>query len=427
MKLDISKKLLKKARDLIPACTQTFSKGPSQFVQGIAPNFVSRAEGCKIWDVDGNEFIDYTMALGPMVLGYNYPIVNEAIISQLKEGTTFTLPHKIEVELAELLVNIIPCAEMVRYGKNGSDVTSAAVRAARAYTGREKIACCGYHGWQDWYIGTTTRNKGVPKCVRELTLAFEYNNIESLVEIFDKNKDEVACVIMEPVSTIEPKDNFLEEVKKVTHENDAILVFDEVVTGFRIALGGAQEYYGVIPDLACFGKGMANGMPISAIVGKSDIMGEFEEIFFSFTFGGETLSIAAAIATINEIIEKKVIEYIWNTGNILVNGIKKLIKENELENYVEIIGLPPRTVMTFKNEKGEESLEMKSLFQQECIKRGVLFTGAHNISYSHTKETIDKTMEVYSESLKILKEAIETSSIRDRLEGGIVEPVFRKI
>ena len=427
MKLDISKKLLKKARDLIPACTQTFSKGPSQFVQGIAPNFVSRAEGCKIWDVDGNEFIDYTMALGPMVLGYNYPIVNEAIISQLKEGTTFTLPHKIEVELAELLVNIIPCAEMVRYGKNGSDVTSAAVRAARAYTGREKIACCGYHGWQDWYIGTTTRNKGVPKCVRELTLAFEYNNIESLVEIFDKNKDEVACVIMEPVSTIEPKDNFLEEVKKVTHENDAILVFDEVVTGFRIALGGAQEYYGVIPDLACFGKGMANGMPISAIVGKSDIMEEFEEIFFSFTFGGETLSIAAAIATINEIIEKKVIEYIWNTGNILVNGIKKLIKENELENYIEIIGLPPRTVMTFKNEKGEESLEMKSLFQQECIKRGVLFTGAHNISYSHTKETIDKTMEVYSESLKILKEAIETSSIRDRLEGGIVEPVFRKI
>ena len=213
----------------------------------------------------------------------------------------------------------------------------------------------------------------------------------------------------------------------MTHENDAILVFDEVVTGFRIALGGAQEYYGVIPDLACFGKGMANGMPISAIVGKSDIMGEFEEIFFSFTFGGETLSIAAAIATINEIIEKKVIEYIWNTGNILVNGIKKLIKENELENYVEIIGLPPRTVMTFKNEKGEESLEMKSLFQQECIKRGVLFTGAHNISYSHTKETIDKTMEVYSESLKILKEAIETSSIRDRLEGGIVEPVFRKI
>ena len=427
MKLDISKKLLKKARDLIPACTQTFSKGPSQFVQGIAPNFVSRAEGCKIWDVDGNEYIDYTMALGPMVLGYNYPTVNEAIISQLKEGTTFTLPHKIEVELAELLVNIIPCAEMVRYGKNGSDVTSAAVRAARAYTGREKIACCGYHGWQDWYIGTTTRNKGVPKCVRELTLAFEYNNIENLVEIFDKNKDEVACVIMEPVSTIEPKDNFLEEVKKVTHENDAILVFDEVVTGFRIALGGAQEYYGVIPDLACFGKGMANGMPISAIVGKSDIMEEFEEIFFSFTFGGETLSIAAAIATINEIIEKKVIEYIWNTGNILVNSIKKLIKENELENYIEIIGLPPRTVMTFKNEKKEESLEMKSLFQQECIKRGVLFTGAHNISYSHNKETIDKTMEVYSESLKILKEAIETSSIRDRLEGGIVEPVFRKI
>ncbi len=426
MNLENSKSLLQKAKKLIPACTQTFSKGPSQFVQGVAPNFVSRAEGCKIWDVDGNEFIDYTMALGPMILGYNYPKVNEAIANQLKEGTTFTLPHKIEVELAELLVDIIPCAEMVRYGKNGSDVTSAAVRVARAYTEREKIACCGYHGWQDWYIGTTTRNRGVPKCVRDLTLTFEYNNIDSLVEVFDKNKDEIACVIMEPVSTIEPQDNFLEEVKKVTHENDAILVFDEVVTGFRIALGGAQEYYRVIPDLACFGKGMANGMPISAIVGNSDIMKEFEEVFFSFTFGGETLSIAAAIATIEEIIEKKVIEHIWNVGKYLIESTQKLIKENGLEEYVEIRGLPPRTVMIFRDKDGKESMEMKSLFQQECIKRGVLFTDAHNISFSHTQEIVDDTLEVYDECMKILKDGIENDDIKEKLEGSVVSPVFRK-
>ena len=427
MNLENSRNLLQKAERLIPACTQTFSKGPSQFVQGVAPNFVSRAEGCKLWDVDGNEFIDYTMALGPMILGYNYPRVNEAITSQLREGTTFTLPHKIEVELAELLVDIIPCAEMVRYGKNGSDVTSAAVRVARAYTGREKIACCGYHGWQDWYIGTTSRNRGVPKCVRDLTLTFEYNNIESLVEVFDKNKDEVACVIMEPVSTIEPRDNFLEEVKKIAHENDAILVFDEVVTGFRIALGGAQEYYGVVPDLACFGKGMANGMPISAIVGKSDIMKEFEDVFFSFTFGGETLSITAAIATIEEIIEKEVIEHIWDVGKYLIEGTQKLIRENELERYVEIRGLPPRTVMIFRDEEGGESMEMKSLFQQECIKRGILFTGAHNISLAHTEEIVDKTLEVYGECMIILQDGIEKDNIKEKLEGSVVSPVFRKI
>ena len=425
MKLENSKKFLKKSEELIPACTQTFSKGPKQFVQGVAPNFVFRGEGCKIWDVDGNEFIDYTMGLGPAILGYNYPAVNEAIISQLREGITFTIPHKIEVELAEILVDIIPCAEMVRYGKNGSDATSGAIRAARAFTSREKIALCGYHGWQDWYIGTTTRNKGVPKCVSDLTFTFEYNNIESLERIFEEN--EIAAVIMEPVSTVEPKNNFLEEVKKITHENGALLIFDEVVTGFRIALGGAQEYYEVVPDLACFGKGMANGMPLSAIVGKGEIMKEFEEVFFSFTFGGETLSIAAAIATIEEIIEKKVIGHIWNVGKYLIDGTKKLISENELEEYVVIRGLPPRTVMIFRDEEGKESMEMKSLFQQECIKRGVLFTGAHNISFSHTRKVVDDTLEVYEECMKILKNVIESNTVKERLEGGVVEPIFRKI
>jgi glutamate-1-semialdehyde 2,1-aminomutase/spore coat polysaccharide biosynthesis protein SpsF len=427
MKLENSKKFLKKSEKLIPACTQTFSKGPTQFVRGIAPNFVSRGEGCKIWDVDGNEFIDYTMGLGPAILGYNYPAVNEAIITQLREGITFTLPHKIEVELAEILVNTIPCAEMVRYGKNGSDATSGAIRVARAFTGREKIALCGYHGWQDWYIGTTTRNKGVPKCVSDLAFTFEYNNIESLKKIFEENDNEIAAVIMEPISTVEPKNNFLREVKNITHDNGALLIFDEVVTGFRIALGGAQEYYKVTPDLACFGKGMANGMPISAIGGREEVMKEFEEVFFSFTFGGEALSIAAAIATINEIREKNVIEHLWNIGKVLLDETKKLIKENELENYVELRGLPPRNIVIFRDEMGEESLKLKSLFQQECIKRGVLFTGAHNISFSHTKDVVDKTLEVYDECMKILKDAVESNTIKEKLEGGVVEPVFRKI
>lgn len=427
MNLKKSQEYYRKAQEIIPGCSQTFSKGPTQFVQGVSPNFISHAEGCRVWDVDGNEYIDFTMALAPVILGYNYPAVNDAILAQLKKGITFTLPHYIEVELAELLVNIIPCAEMVRYGKNGSDATSGAIRVARAYTGKEKIACCGYHGWQDWYIGITTRDKGVPLSVKKLTYTFEYNNIDSLVKIFDENKDEIAAVILEPISTIEPRKNFLKEVKKLTHENDAILVFDEIVTGFRIALGGAQEYYGVIPDLACFGKGMANGMPISVIAGREEIMKKFEEVFFSFTFGGEALSIAAAIATIEEIREKNVIDFLWAQGRKLIEGTNDLIIKHDLEKNIFYQGLPPRSVMDFKDGTGNESLELKTLFQQEAIKRGVLFTGAHNLCFSHGNDVIEKTLEVYDEVMDICKEALEENNIKERLEGPVVQPVFRKI
>ena len=420
-----SLKLKEKAKELIPDCSQTFSKGPSQFVQGVAPVFLEKGRGCYVWDVDGNKYIDYAMALGPIILGHNYPAVSSAVKEILKKGTTFTLPHRLEVELAELLCDIIPCAEMVRFGKNGSDATSGAVRVARAYTGRDKVVCCGYHGWHDWYIGTTTRNKGVPQAVKSLTLTFEYNNIESLEKIFAENKNQIACVIMEPVGVIEPQDNFLQKVKEITHKNGALLIFDEVVTGFRFSLGGAQEYFGVIPDIACFGKAMANGFPISAIVGKKEIMKLFEEVFFSFTFGGEIVSIAAAIATIKELKEKNVIRYLWERGRKLKDGYNVLVKEFGLEKYTQCIGYPPRTMITFKNEKGEDWWELKSLFQQECIKRGILFTGNHNICFSHTNKDIDYTLKVYRTVLEIIKDAIKKNKVKELLEGEPVKPVFR--
>lgn len=425
--LNKSKDYLERARRSIPGCSQTFSKGPTQFVQGVAPNFISHAKGCKIYDVDGNEYIDFTMALGPIILGYNYPHVNNAIREQLEKGTTFTLPHHLEIELAEFLVEVIPCAEMVRFGKNGSDATSGAIRVARAYTGREKIACCGYHGWQDWYIGTTTRDKGVPKCVKNLTLTFEYNKIETLEKIFEENKNEIAAVIMEPLSTIEPEDNFLQKVKEVTNENGAVLIFDEIVTGFRITLGGAQEYYNVVPDLSCFGKGIANGMPLSVVVGKKEIMKEFEEVFFSFTSGGETLSIAAAIATIKELKEKNVIDFLWVHGRKLGEGINDLIGRHNLEEYIFYQGLPPRTIMGFGDKMGDDNLELKTLFQQEAIKREILFTGAHNISFSHTDDIIERTLKVYDEVMSICKKALKEDRVKDLLEGPVIQPVFRKI
>ncbi len=426
-KLELTKSLAlkEKAKNLIPDCSQTFSKGPSQFVQGVAPVFLEKASGSHVWDVDGNKYIDYAMALGPIILGHNYPVVSNAVRKILKKGTTFTLPHRLEIELAELICKVIPCAEMVRFGKNGSDATSGAVRLARAYVGRDKIACCGYHGWQDWYIATTTRNKGIPEEVKKLTLTFEYNDIESLEKIFEENKNQIACVIMEPVGVIEQKDNFLQKVKEITHKNGAILIFDEVITGFRFSLGGAQEYFNVIPDLACFGKAMGNGFPISAIVGKKEIMKLFEEVFYSFTFGGEIVSISAAITTIKELKEKNVIRYIWEQGRKIKDGYNVLVREYGLEKYTKCVGYPPRNVVTFKNEKGQNWLELKSLFQQECIKRGILFTGAHNICFSHSNKDIDYTLRVYNTVLGIIKEAVEKNKVKKLLEGKPVKPVFR--
>jgi len=426
MNLRESKALLKRARKLIPGCSQTFSKGPSQFVQGISPVFLEKAKGTHVWDVDGNEYIDYAMALGAIILGHNYPVVTAAVKKILQKSTTFTLPHRLEIELAEMLCQIIPCAEMVRFGKNGSDATSGAVRLARAYTGRDKIVCCGYHGWQDWYIATTTKNKGVPGDVKKLTLTFEYNKIETLEKIFDENKNQIACVIMEPVGVIEPRDNFLQEVKEITYKNGALLIFDEVVTGFRFSLGGAQEYFNVIPDLACFGKGMGNGFPISAIVGKREIMKLFEEVFYSFTFGGEIASIAAAIATIEKLRNKNVIKHLWEQGRKIKDGYSALTEEYGLGKYTQCSGFPPRTVITFKNDKGEEDLLLKSLFQQECMKRRILFTGAHNICFSHSNRDIDHTLKVYKTALRILQKAIRRNNVRKLLVGKPVKPVFRK-
>jgi len=426
IKISRSLKIKKKAKKLIPDCSQTFSKGPTQFIQGITPVFLEKGKGSHIWDVDENEYIDYAMALGPIILGHNYPSVANAVKEILKKGTTFTLPHRLEGELAEILCEIIPCAEMVRFGKNGSDATSGAVRVTRAYTGRDKIACCGYHGWQDWYIATTTRNKGIPEDVKKLTLSFEYNKIGTLEKIFEENRKQIACVIMEPVGMEEPKDNFLQKVKEMTHKNGAVLIFDEVITGFRFSLGGAQEYFGVIPDLACFGKAMANGYPLSAIVGKKEIMKLFEEVFYSFTFGGEIVSITASIVTIKELKEKNVIKYIWEEGRKIKDGYNVLARAVGLEKHTQCIGYPPRTTITFKNQKGKEDLLLKSLFQQECIKRGILFTGAHNICFSHTNKDIDYTLRVYCTVLEIIKEAIRKNKVKKLLKGEPVKPVFRK-
>jgi len=424
LKLENSLRHFEKTKTLIPNCSQTFSKSYLQFSVGAVPLFVKEGKGCYLTDLDENTYIDYTMGLGACILGYAFEPVIERVEKELRRGTVFTLPSYLETELAELLRETIPCCEMARFGKNGSDVTSAGVRLARAYTGRKYIACCGYHGWQDWYIGTTTRDRGIPEEVKSLTLSFEYNNIQSLERLFEEYKNQIACVIIEPVGVEEPREDFLQKVRELTQKHGALLIFDEVVSGFRFSLGGAQEYFGVVPDLACFGKAMGNGMPISAIVGRSEIMELFEEVFFSFTFGGETASIVSAIATIQYLRDKKVIPYLWEQGKRLKQSIQKLIEDKEMEDIAFVKGYDVRFLLDFV---GENSLKLKTLFQQECAKRGILFTGSHNMALPHDDKIVEKTLEVYDEVFDIVKFAVEYDMVDELIEGQILQPVFRKM
>lgn len=421
-KIEKSQELLKRAEGLIPAGTQTLAKGPTQWVKGVAPNYLVKGKGSHVWDADGNEYIDYNMGIGPLVLGYCYPDVDEAIKEQLEDGITFSLVHPLEVEVAELVKEVVPNVESVRYSKTGCDVTSAAVRVARAFTKREKVLCCGYHGWHDWYISVTDRNAGIPKAVQDLTFTFNYNDIDSLIDSID---DETACVILEPFIFDIEKNDFLMKVREVCDEHGALLIFDEMWTGFRIALGGAQQYFNVRADMACFSKAIANGMPIAVLTGRQDVMRLFEkDVFFFTTFGGEALSLAASKATINVIRDKNVPGYLSKQGEKLKAGYNKIVEELGM-NYTKCSGYNCRTIVTFDASAGNP-LEMKSLVQQEMVKRGVLWGGFHNMCFSHSFEDIEYTLKAYKDVMPILQKAVEEKNVKVYLKGEPVEPVFRK-
>lgn len=418
-----SDKLYARAQGLIPSFSQVLAKGPTQFVNGVAPKYLARGEGAKVWDVDGNEFLDYNMGVGPISLGYCYPAVDEAIQAQLADGITFSLVHPLEVEVSELVRETVPCAESVRFGKSGAEATSAAVRLARAFTGREKVVACGYHGWHDWYIGITARSGGVPQGVKELIHTFSYNDIDSLKAAIDH---ETACIIMEPMVFDFPDDGFLNSVKEIAHTHGALLIFDEIWTGYRFDIGGAQTLFDVTPDLATFSKSVANGMPISIVAGQKEIMSRCDDdVFFYTTFGGEALSLAATKATITEMQAKKVPKQLAKMGQLLIDGYNRIVAELGMQDITSCKGHPARSLVTFSPAAGDPLL-LKSLVQQEMIKRGILWSGFHNMCFAHTAEMMDYTLSAYGDVLPILKEALEQQAVSERLRGEPVQPVFRK-
>jgi glutamate-1-semialdehyde 2,1-aminomutase len=420
-----SEEYLARAERTIPLGSQTFSKSRTQFPYGVSPFFVTHAKGSRIWDVDGNEYIDFINSLAAVTLGYQDADVNNAVREQLEHGVIFSLPHTLEAEVAELICAMVPCAEMVRFGKNGSDATAGAIRLARAYTGRERVAVCGYHGWQDWYIGSTARHRGVPEAVRGLTHAFAYGEIDSLRQLLEKHSGQFAAVILEPMNVTPPPPRFLEQVKDLSHQHGAVLVFDETITGFRYANGGAQQMFGVTPDLATFGKGLANGYPISAVAGRRDIMMLMEEIFFSFTFGGEALSLAAARATLRKLLEFDVVGSMRTRGERLVSGVRERIAKHELQNLIDISGHPVWSFLQFKDVVGISQWQTKSLWMQEILERGILSFGTHNISYAHSESDIDRLLTVYDEVFPILRAGSLEGRMQELLRCRPLEPLFK--
>jgi glutamate-1-semialdehyde 2,1-aminomutase len=422
---DKSIEFLARAERTIPLGSQTFSKSRTQYPVGVSPHFIVRANGARVWDIDGNEYIDFVNSLCAVTLGYQDPDVTAAARAQLDNGVIYSLAHPLETEVAELICDMVPCAEMVRFGKNGSDATSGAIRLARAFTERDHVAVCGYHGWQDWYIGSTARNRGVPKAVRALTHSFAFNNLDSLRTVLRAHPDGFAAVIIEPMNVAEPDPGFLQGVKDLAHGHGALLIFDETITGFRFSNGGAQELFGVVPDIATFGKGLANGYPVSAVAGRRDVMKLMEEIFFSFTFGGEALSLAAAKATLTKLRTQPIVEDMKKVGRSIIEGTRRVIEANALGEIFSVTGHPTWSFLNIRDVAGHSAFEIKTYLMQEFHQRGILSMGTHNISHAHTAQDVASLLDVYAVLLPKIGELLKRDQLRGALRCAPLVPLFK--
>jgi glutamate-1-semialdehyde 2,1-aminomutase len=419
---ELSEKHLIRAEQTIPLGSQTFSKSRTQYPVGVSPLYIDRARGSHVWDIDGNKYIDLVSSLASVTLGYKNRKIQAVIRKQLHKGIIFSLPGILEAEVAEMICELVPSAEMVRFGKNGTDATSAAVRLARAYTRKNRVLVCGYHGWQDWFIGSTSRNKGVPKTVSDLTQSFEYNDIDSFRKAI--TTEDIACVVMEPMNVNYPKEGFLEEIREVTLRLGIVLIFDETITGFRFSSGGAQELFGVIPDLSTFGKGLANGFPLSAVTGKKEIMMEMENIFFSGTFGGELLSLSSAKEVLRRHLNNEVCRVLSDIGLALDQITNEVINHNNLSDILNTSGHPTWKFLNWNPTDEYDVNQLKTFFLQECFNNGLIVMNSHNVTLAHSRKILNNIGDIYSNVLKNLKEAVATGTLGKALKVEPIVPLF---
>lgn len=418
-----------RARQVIPCVTQTASKRPNNFAPGHFPTYIERGQGSHVWDVDGNEYIDCFMACGPAILGYSYPEVDQAIAEQIERGIIFSRPTALEVEVAERLTEMVPCADGVRFLKGGAEANSAALRMARAYTGREIVLICGYRGWHDqWAVLRDL--PGIPRTLQSLTYEFEYNNLDSLRQALEAHPGQVAAVIIDPVARYAPEPGFLEGVKDLTHHHGALLVFDEIVTGFRVARGGAQAYYNVIPDLAVFAKAIANGMPLSAVTGPHEILEAGNAI--SLTYGDERLSLAAAKSALDVQMRHDVAGHLWRIGQALENGLQAALDETGAP--FELGAIPPMLAFVERNTFRGGPLTATDrrrtwlYLLAELARRGVIHrrNSSFLLSYSHSDEDVAYVVNAFGEALADLASLLESGQLEARIDDA-PEPSFRRL
>lgn len=420
-----SEKLLSREVKVSPLAAQTYSKSYRYFCRGTAPSYMDHGDGCYIYDVDGNKFIDFICALGPITIGYNDPTVNKAVINQVHKFASGSLQSELEVQLAEKLCEIIPCAEMVRFVKNGSDATTAAIRLARAYTGRDMVLMSGYHGMHDWSIGASSNNKGVPKAVCNLTKNFTYNDIDDLENKLKENK--VAAVILEPIQSNGPKNGYLDAVKEMAHKYGAILIFDEVVSGFHYALGGAQELFNVSPDLVTFGKGMGNGYPISAVAGRKELLEQIEQgVFISTTFGGDSIAMAASLATLDILSQPGYYDHIIRIGTMLHDGIQNRIDKYDLNDTLSVSGLPAHCGLAFEGHGSLSYLDIQSVYSQTMIQNGILVFAIYFLNSHHTETEAQAYLDATDKAFSLIRRAVDNDNVDDILVGGKVDPIFKR-
>ena len=432
MKFDGSTALGARFNAAIPGGAHTYAKGDDQFPEGMAP-YIVRGKGSHVWDVDGNELIEYGSGLRAVSLGHAFEPVIEAAAKQMRLGANFIRPSTLELELAEAMLELISGAEMVKFAKNGSDVASAALKLARAYTGRDMVAICQDHPFysvDDWFIGSTAMAAGIPACIRELTVKFAYNDLASLKALFDAHPGRIAAVFLEPEKDQEPRDGFLHQAQRLVNEHGALFVLDKMITGFRWHAGGGQAFHNIVPDLSTFGKALGNGFSVSALLGKREIMRlggldhDRERVFLaSTTHGAETHAMAAAKAVIETYQREPVIETLWQRGERLAKGFRKSVAEFRLEQQVGLFGRPCCLVFGTRDQNGQPSQPFRTLFLQESLKRGLLASSLV-VSYAHSEQDIDRTNEVLYEVMAVYRKALD-EGIEKYLVGRPVKPVMR--
>jgi glutamate-1-semialdehyde 2,1-aminomutase len=432
-----SLELWEEAQQLIPGGSQLLSRRPQLFAFGVSPIFAEKAKGAYFWDVDGNRYLDLSMSVGAVLLGYCDPDVEAAFDRQQEKSTIFSLIPPVEIEAARLLTEVIPCAEMVRFGKSGGEANAVAVRIARAFTGRTKVAFCGYHGWHDWYIAANLDNskwldsyllpgveaRGIPAELRNTAIPFQYNDIDSLKQVLENYRGSVACVIMEASRTLLPQAGFLEDVREVTQQHGVLLIFDEIVTGFRLALGGAQQFYGVKPDLATLGKTIANGYPLTAIVGRRDIMELSKDLFVSSTFWDDAATLAAGVATVAKMRELNVPKRIAKQGRRYMAEWNALAERHRLS--AQVTGSPASSMIVFQPSGQITPRQQSTLYIQEMARRGIFCGNGFNLCLAHREKELETILAAADETLAVIRKAVDDGDITKYLTAEEQRPLFQ--